>query len=112
MNIRLKTASFGKRLAMGVRRVLFTLGALVLFVRDELAHDVQDIVAHGRLFLGTALTIIGVLSFESDKYCDGNAANYYSCTRPDTYYFYPWWAILLIIAGVYFVVLWFLRRKQ
>ena len=112
MKIGPKTTSFGKRLVTVLRRAFFTLGALVLYVRDELVRDIQDIVLSGRLFLGIAFTLIGILSFASDKYCDGNAANYYSCTRPATYYYYPWWAVLLIVVGSFFVVLWFLRRKN
>lgn len=102
----------GKRTAGMARRVVFTLGALVLFIRDELAEDFRDMVASSRLFLGLASVLVGLLSFASDKYCDGSAANYYTCTRPATYYYYPWWAILLIVVGSFFVVLWFLRRKH
>jgi len=95
-----------------MRRVVFVLGALVLFARDILVGDTQDVVRHGHLFVGIASILVGVLSFASDKYCDGNAANYYTCTRPATYYYYPWWAILLIVVGSFFIVLWFLRRKH
>jgi hypothetical protein len=112
MSIGQKTVRIGKRSTAILRRVFFTLGALMLFVRDELAEDVQDIVANARLFVGIALTLIGTLSFTSDKYCDGAAANYYTCTRPATYYYYPWWAVLLVVIGSFFVVLWFLRRKH
>ncbi len=63
------------------------------------------------LVLGTALTIIGVFSFESAKYCDGNATDYLSCTRPSTYYYYGGFEIFLIIAGVFLVMIWFLKRR-
>jgi hypothetical protein len=112
MKIGHKTTSFGRNIAMMARRAFFTLGALVLFIRDELVRDVQDIVLSGRLFLGITSLLVGLLSFASDKYCDGNAANYYTCTRPATYYFYPWWAILLIVIGSFLIVLWFLRRQR
>lgn len=112
MKIGHKIATIGKRTAGVLRRVVLTLGALILFVRDELVRDVEDILLHGRLFIGLALTVSGLLSFSSDKYCDGTAANYYACTRPATYYYYPWWAILLVVIGSFFVVLWFLRRKH
>jgi hypothetical protein len=112
MSIGQKTARIGKRSIAILRRIFFTLGALILFIRDELAEDVRDIAVHGRLFVGIALTLIGMLSFASDKYCDGTAANYYTCTRPATYYYYPWWALLLVVIGSFFIVLWFLRRKH
>jgi hypothetical protein len=75
-------------------------------------HDLANIVEHGRLFLGTFLTLVGILSFASDRYCDGNTSAYYACTRPATYYYYPWWATLLIILGSFSVMLWFLRKKK
>ena len=112
MKIGHKTTSFGRSIVIVVRRAFFTLGALALFIRDELVRDVQDIVLSGRLFLGIALSLVGFLSLASDKYCDGNAANYYTCTRPATYYYYPWWAILLIVIGSFLIVLWFLRRQR
>jgi hypothetical protein len=94
------------------KRVVFICGALVLVVKDMVVVDVEEISRHGRLFFGLALTLVGLLSFASDRYCDGNASSYYACTRPATYYYYPWWAILLIVIGSFLVVLWFLRRQH
>ena len=63
------------------------------------------------LFLGTALTIVGLLGFESDKYCDGNTADYLSCTRPTTYYFFDALDILFVVVGVFFIILWFVKKR-
>lgn len=81
-------------------------------VKDAIAVDAEEIIRHGRLFLGLALTLSGLLSFSSDRYCDGNASSYYACTRPATYYYYPWWAITLTLVGSFLIVLWFLRRQH
>lgn len=62
------------------------------------------------IFLGSALILIGFLGFESDKYCDGNTADYLSCTRPTTYYFFSALDITLIVVGVFFILFWFFKR--
>jgi len=94
-----------------MRMVIRTIFAFLLFVRMKIKDDAIVIFKHNRLFLGLVLLIIGILSFESGKYCDGNSSNFYSCTRPSTYYYYPWWTIVFIVIGSFFIVLWFLRRK-
>lgn len=94
-----------------LKRIVFTMGALVLFVRDHIAKDVVLILREMHLFAGIGLILFGLLSIASDRYCDGNASTYYACTRPSTYYYFPWWAILAVILGSYLTVLWFLRRK-
>jgi hypothetical protein len=104
--------SFGKRTGRLFRRALFALGSLALWIRDGLADDLIVLAKNMRLFLGTALVLIGVLSIASDRYCDGNTSSYYACTRPSTFYYYPWWAILTITLGSFLIVLWFLRRRQ
>jgi hypothetical protein len=81
-------------------------------IKDAIAVDLEEMIRHGRLFLGLILTLAGLLSFTSDRYCDGNASSYYACTRPATYYYYPWWAIVLVILGSFLIVLWFLRRQH
>jgi hypothetical protein len=73
--------------------------------------DTQVIVLHARLILGVLVTMLGLLSFASDRYCDGNVSSYYACTRPSTYYYYPWWAVVLVLLGVLLIMLWYLRRK-
>ena len=87
------------------------MSAVVLFFRDAITDDLAIVWKHGRLFLGLILTIVGLLSFAADRYCDGNTSINYACTRPSSYYYYPWWAILLIILGSFSIVLWFLRKK-
>jgi hypothetical protein len=86
------------------------LRATVLFLRDKLYADVALITQNTRLFLGIALVGLGALSFSSDRYCDGNTSTYYACTRPATYYYYPWWAITFVTLGSFLIVLWFLRK--
>ena len=101
-----------RRIVRLVKRVVFALGTLLLIMKDACIVDLEETIRHGRLFLGIALTVVGVLSFGSDRYCDGNASSYYACTRPATYYYYPWWAIILIVLGSFLIVLWFLRRQH
>lgn len=87
------------------------LAGIGLVFRDKIQKDAILIVLNSRLFIGILLIALGLLSFESDKYCDGNSSNYYACTRPSTYYYYPWWATLLVVVGSFSIVLWFLRKK-
>jgi hypothetical protein len=99
--------------SLGVfKKTLLIFGAILLLCRDSLREDVAQIWEHARLFVGTAFVVVGLLSFSSDRYCDGNTSSYYACTRPSTYYEYPWWAILLTVLGSVLIVLWFLRRKN
>lgn len=95
-----------------MRLVLRISKAMLLFLRDKISDDIILIAQHGRLFFGMLLAGVGVLSFASDRYCDGNASSYYACTRPATYYYFPWWAIVLIITGIVFITLWYLRKKK
>ena len=97
----------------GIVRVLMRIvGAFYFFVYDIVVDDIKVILYNSRLFAGIALVIVGILSFGSGKYCDGNTSNYYACTRPSTYYYYSWWAIALIVMGSFSIVLWFLRKKK
>lgn len=64
------------------------------------------------LFLGTALFLIGLLGFESARYCDGNSADYLSCTRPATYYFYDAPHTILIVLGVVLILTWWVRKNE
>lgn len=64
------------------------------------------------LFIGVAVLSIGLLSFESAKYCDGNTAEYLSCTRPSTYYYFDALDIFLVIVGISCILLWWLKRKR
>lgn len=86
--------------------------AFFSFIKKKVTHDIVVIFENGRLFGGLLFLTVGLLSFQSDKYCDGNSSSYYACTRPATYYYYPGWATLLIVFGLFLIVLWFLRNKQ
>jgi hypothetical protein len=100
------------RMRLGrVHKVWRYAQALVTLMRDMVADDVARIWMHARLFIGQLLLIVGLFSFASDKYCDGNSSAYYACTRPSTFYYYPWWAIVLIVLGSFSCMLWFLRKK-
>jgi len=102
--------------------VFFRSGAYyIIDVFVALVHAIRKdmvIIQHApTLFLGVALTIYGLLSFKSDRYCDGNLADYYSCTRPSTYYYYDGTSITFAILGVFLVIIWVLgktyhERKQ
>ena len=112
MHGRVRKISTGRRLAGIVKRGFFTVGAVILFVRDALIRDLRDILRHGRLFVGMAFVSTGLLSFASGRYCDGMTSSYVACTRPSTYYYYSWWAITLVVVGLFFIVLWSLRSKK
>ncbi len=89
-----------------------TIGSTVVYGVQGLLSDGVYILREGRLFLGTALIVLGALSFASDRYCDGTASTHFACTRPTTYYYYPWWAILFVILGTFLVLLWWLRTRE
>jgi hypothetical protein len=78
----------------------FFVGALRTIARDA------------ELFIGVALTLVGLLSFHSDKFCDGNTADYLSCTRPSTFYFYSPLDISIVVLGVFLVLVWMRRSKH
>ena len=95
-----------------LRVVIRTIGAFTSFLFGKIKEDMSVLLINGRLSFGILFIIAGLLSFSSEKYCDGNSSSYYACTRPATYYYYSWWAIVLTIVGSLFIVLWFLRRKK
>ncbi len=64
------------------------------------------------LFIGTAFLAVGLFSFESDKFCDGNTADYLSCTRPSTFYYFDSLDLFLIVAGLFFILLWWLKGRD
>lgn len=66
----------------------------------------------GNLFAGALLFILGFFNWSSGKYCDGNTADYLSCTRPATYYYYGWFEILLIALGVSLVLVWLVQNSK
>jgi hypothetical protein len=73
--------------------------------------DLGAIFGHMKLFLGVVFVTVGVLSFASDRYCDGAVVVHGSCTRPATFYYYPWWAVTLVAVGAVLIALWAVRRE-
>jgi hypothetical protein len=86
------------------------------YIFDEIVDAIVDsakvIQSEGRLFMGLALSVIGLMDFSNGKYCDGNAADYLSCTRPTVFYYYGTFEIVLVVIGVMLVVVWSLKRWQ
>src|ERR1041385_1280009 len=104
----------GPTFIMKVKR-WFRIGWLfTLYVFDIVADKTADnwVIAkrEGDLLFGTALALIGVFGFNSGKFCDGNTADYLSCTRPTAYHYYSAFDIALIVIGVFFIQLWFFKR--
>ncbi len=64
------------------------------------------------LFLGLLLTILGVMSLHAGRFCDGNSADYLSCTRPAVYYYYSGIDMALVVLGVFLIAFWILARKR
>jgi hypothetical protein len=99
-----------------VKRVMKNMSSMISPAFDVLMDGVEEngriIRRESELFLGTLLTIIGIFSFNSGKYCDGNTADYLSCTRPATFYYYGWFEIICIIVGVFLVILWFQKSHR
>lgn len=89
-----------------------TLIRVVAYLLEKAQKDFLVAWLHIRLFLGVALICIGILSFQSGRYCDGNTSSQYVCTRPATYYYYPFWAVALTVLGSMLVILWTLRRPR
>lgn len=80
-------------------------------VVEALSGNIAVVRKEVQLFLGSALVIIGFFGFESGKYCDGNTADYLSCTRPSTYYFYDYVDLTCLILGVTLILLWVVKRR-
>lgn len=79
---------------------------------DALARDFIIIQREADLFLGAALTLVGLLGFESARYCDGNLNDYISCTRPATYYYFDTLDITLTVLGAFFILVWYFKHKE
>ena len=79
-------------------------------VWDMFAREWALLSGEGRLYLGAAFFIVGLFSWKADKYCDGNTAEYFACTHPVPYYYYPWWAITLVVVGALLLIGW--RRRK
>ena len=74
--------------------------------------DFRVLKREAGLFFGIVLTLVGLMNFQNGKNCDGNTADYLSCTRPSTFYYFGWIEIVLVLVGAFFIVLWFLKRRQ
>ena len=99
-----------------IRRTARLLWLLTLYGVDRLIDAVGEYVGIIRgapeLFAGTTLLLLGILNFESARYCDGNTADHLSCTRPATYYYFDWLDIALILLGVFFLMFWYLKEQE
>jgi len=97
----------------GIKRFAWVSWLVLLYGADriiDLSHDhALRIRREWELFLGVLLVLVGLLNFENGKNCDGNTADYLSCTRPSTYYYFNGFEIAAIIIGVFLVTLWVLR---
>ncbi len=106
---------FGKmwRSVKGLARLVWLL-LQYIFDRllDTLARDLVIIQREADLFLGAILSLIGLLGFESARYCDGNLNDYISCTRPATYYYFDTLDITLIVLGIFFILVWHFKHKE
>jgi hypothetical protein len=100
----------------GVKRLLWVVWLFVVYIFDSLIDAVGEnfrvIEREFQVFLGSTLILIGLFGFESDKFCDGNTADYLSCTRPSTYYFYDVLDVALIVIGALLILAWYLKRRS
>jgi hypothetical protein len=97
-------------------RYLRILWHTALFLLDRffdwLADKARVIWREFDLFLGVALTSIGLLHIHIGRFCDGNSADYLSCTRPAVFYYYSAAEIVLITLGIVLIVIWLLSRRR
>jgi uncharacterized membrane protein YphA (DoxX/SURF4 family) len=63
------------------------------------------------LFLGLLLVSSGMLNFRSSRYCEGTTADYFACTNPATYYYYPGTAIFAVVFGILLLALWKVHKR-
>ena len=102
--------------AMRAKRIARIIWLSIVYFFDVLADAIIERAAIMRvevdLFLGTSLAVLGILSFQTGKYCDGNTADYLSCTRPATYYYYSPVSIIAVVIGISLVLVWVVRRKR
>ncbi len=99
---RTRGSALGARMSGTWERFLTAGDHLLTAIIDRL----HTMIREKDLFLGLILLTIGLVSFESGRYCDGNTAEYLSCTRPATYYYFDWLDVICIILGVVFIALW------
>lgn len=99
-----------------IRNQLWLTGMFCMYLLDRTVSwlGIRGAIAarESDLFLGAGLFIVGLFGFESARYCDGNSADYLSCTRPATYYFYDAPHTILIVLGVFLILVWFVRNRR
>ncbi len=94
------------------RTTWLSLEFIAFHLAKALGENVRVIRREVNLFLGSALSILGLLNWSTGKYCDGNTADYLSCTRPTAYYYYGWFSITLILVGVTLLLVWYVRNRR
>ncbi len=102
-----------KRSVKGIAHTTWiTVEYLSVRVAEALGVNVRIMREEADLFVGATLTLLGLLNWSSSKYCDGNTADYLSCTRPTTYYYYGWFEIALVILGTLLVLVLFVKNRR
>lgn len=93
-------------------KVWHALVALLDALFDSALYNMAIMWREFDLFFGATLFFCGLFGFSPDKFCDGNTADYLSCTRPTAYYHYDALHITLIVVGATFILLWFLKKSR
>lgn len=107
---------FFGRIVYTVKRFVHLVWLLMQYGFDRgveaLARDVFIIQREADIFLGSVLLVVGLLGFESGRYCDGNVGDYISCTRPATYYYFDTLDVVLICLGAFFILVWYFKSQE
>lgn len=82
------------------------------YLTESTQDHLEIIRREASLFAGLALFLVGVFGFHAGRYCDGNTADYLSCTRPAVYYYYGAFDLLLIVLGAFLITLWILKPRR
>ncbi len=94
------------------RTAWISIEYVVFHFMNGLGETLRVMRRDANLFLGATLALLGLLNWSIGKYCDGNTADYLSCTRPEAYYYYGWFEIVLIIVGVLLVLAWYAKNRR
>lgn len=99
-----------------IRRTFRILWLLTLYGIDRLIGAAEEYLGIIRqefeFFFGAAFLSLGLLGFDTARYCDGNTVDHLSCTRPAVYYYFGWLDITFVILGVFFLMFWYLKQKK
>lgn len=95
-----------------LRRIGIFVNRLVYNTVDRGVDRLHVMLRERELFFGAGSILLGLLNFNVGRYCDGNTAEYLSCTRPAVYYYFDVLDIALIILGVFAVLMWFVRDSH